>query len=304
LPTGSISFDITDLRGRPVAGRLRIDFDPHEGSAGGAPARADFEVEGHQRFSVDGIECLDVGTIYEVRVKATHYKPYSFFQLMRPGSRTIASEGTIRLMVDPRKVSAITPPSYARLPAAFRTGLEQARMFALASEDSDLVGLKGEALYGALGPRRQACLLNLVAKAKHDSADRITRFVRIPMVLRQDRCFAEVDPAMREFLCKSDRYTSAPGALHEPPPGFERLDSFKSDDANGNVQVTFMRQAASGALWADIDIDEATGLRHGFEVIRNAITDGRTNPYLVREILLRTSPADNPIDPGYDFVLA
>jgi hypothetical protein len=303
VSTGTLTFDVTDLRGRPVAGRLRIEFEPHQGSAGGASMRADFDLDGHERFTVAGVACRDAGTLYMVRVKVDRYRPYRFFQLMRPEVRNLASEGTIRLMVEPRHVKAIAAPSFASLPAAFRKGLDDAGMRELKAEDRDLVGLEGRDLYDALGPHRQAALLNLVAKAMHPSADRIARFVRAPMVLRQDRCFAEVDPALQPFLCKSERYVSAPGALHEPPPGFDLLDSFKSDDPNGNLQVTFMQDRASRAMWADIDIDEATGLRHGFEVIRNAVTDGRTNPFLIREILLRAAPADHPLDPGYDFVL-
>jgi hypothetical protein len=45
------------------------------------------------------------------------------------------------------------------------------------------------------------------------------------------------------------------------------------------------------------------GLRHGFEVIRNAVVDRRTSPYLLRDLLLKAE-FDTPIDPGYDFVLS
>jgi hypothetical protein len=152
-----------------------------------------------------------------------------------------------------------------------------------------------------MGPLRKASLLNLVAKGLHGSADRIASSVRSPAILRQDRCFAEVDPALHDKLARSDTFKSAPGALHKPPRGFELATSFKSRDPHANLQVTFMRQVGTDVMWADIDIDEASGFEHGFEVIRNAVFDGRTNPYLVRELLL-LSIADQPIDPGYDLV--
>jgi hypothetical protein len=79
------------------------------------------------------------------------------------------------------------------------------------------------------------------------------------------------------------------------------MNSFKSRDPHANLQVTFMRQIDSDVMWADIDIDEASGFEHGFEVIRNAVVDRRTNPYLVRELLLLALD-HQPIDPGYDFV--
>lgn len=303
MAAGSVTFRITDLRQRPVQGRVRIACDPHESGQGGSRVHARFEVDGHDTFSVSDIPChAGLGTLYTVRVQAPGYKPYAFFQRIEATPRNLPSEPHVRLMVNPRKVKDILPPRFADLPAAFRRGLEQAGMVALASEDADLVGAQGAALYEALGPLRKACLLNLVAKATHPSTERLARFVRAPTVLRQDRCFAEVDPALHALLCRSDRFVSAPSLLHAPPPGFTRLDSFKSRDPHANIQVTFMRAATGEAMWADIDIDEADGLRHGFEVIRNAVIDGRTNPYLIRELLLKADD-ETPIDPKYDFTL-
>jgi hypothetical protein len=201
---------------------------------------------------------------------------------LKEGTKNLPSESPIRLMANPKKIKDISAPPFSKLPASFRRGLEAAKMRALALEDEDLVGLTGAELYDEMGPLRKACLLNLVAKATHPSADRVSRFVRAPMVLRQDRCFVEVDPAMHDALCKSERFKSAPGALHEAPEGFERMDSFKSKDAHANLQVTFMRNVSSGVFWADVDIDEAGGIEHGFEVIRNTVTDGRTNPFFRR----------------------
>ena len=78
--------------------------------------------------------------------------------------------------------------------------------------------------------------------------------------------------------------------------------SFKSRDAHANLQVTFMREIASGELAADIDIDESAGIQHGFEVIGNALFRKRTNPYLIREFLLSAEPITRALDPGYQFV--
>jgi hypothetical protein len=237
-----------------------------------------------------------------VRLQLKGFKPYAFFQTVKEGAKNLPSDSPIRLMADPKKIKDITAPPFSKLPASFRRGLDAAKMRALAPEDEDLVGLTGAELYDVMGPLRKACLLNLVAKATHPSADRVSRFVRAPMVLRQDRCFVEVDSAMHDALCKSERYKSAPGALHEAPEGFERMDSFKSKDAHANLQVTFMRNISSGVYWADVDIDEAGGIEHGFEVIRNTVTDGRTNPFLVRELLLLADPLELSLDPGYRFV--
>jgi hypothetical protein len=77
--------------------------------------------------------------------------------------------------------------------------------------------------------------------------------------------------------------------------------SFKSRDAHANLQVTFMRETVTGELAADIDIDESSGIEHGFEVIRNATFRSRTNPFLIREFLLSADPIGKSLDPGYEF---
>jgi hypothetical protein len=77
--------------------------------------------------------------------------------------------------------------------------------------------------------------------------------------------------------------------------------SFKSRDAHANLQVTFMREIATGDLAADVDIDESSGIEHGFEVIHNAVFRSRTNPYLIREFLLSADPIGKSLDPGYEF---
>lgn len=303
MSVGSLTFDVTNLRGQTISGRLHIDLDPHQDAKGGAPMDVDFDVDGHRTFTVTGIECHSgLGTLYEIRLTAPAYEPYAFFQRIEATTKNLPSESRVRLMINPKKVKAIDAPDFTELPASFRRGLDGASMLALAGEDADLVGRKGPDLYDALGPLRQACLLNLVAKATHPSSGRISRFVLAPTVLRQDRCFASVDPAMPDFLRGSQLFKSAPSLLHKPPSGFELVDSFKTKDAHANLQVTFMRERTSNALWADIDIDEASGIEHGFEVIRNIAVDGRTNPCLVRELLL-LSEFDTPIDPGYDFLL-
>ena len=301
MAKGSLTIGVTDARGGALSGELHIELDPQPQSIGGDPMEVKFNVNGHKSFEISNISCHDgPGTLYAFRLTMDGYKPYSFFQLMKAG-KNVPSEARVRLMANPKKVSDIKAAKFADLPATFRRALERAEMVRHADEDRDLVGLKGAALYNAMGPMRKASLLNLVAKGLHGSADKIASFMRSPAILRQDRCFAEVDPALHDKLARSDRYKSAPGKLHTPPRGFRLMNSFKSRDPHANLQVTFMQKIDSDIMWADIDIDEASGFEHGFEVIRNAVVDGRTNPYLVRELLL-LSIEDEPIDPGYDFV--
>jgi hypothetical protein len=51
---------------------------------------------------------------------------------------------------------------------------------------------------------------------------------------------------------------------------------------------------------ADIDIDDAAGLEHVFQVVRNALSGRPTHPYDIHEILL----AYQEIDPGYNLVVS
>jgi hypothetical protein len=62
-----------------------------------------------------------------------------------------------------------------------------------------------------------------------------------------------------------------------------------------------MRDDSSGRFAADVDIDEASGIEHGFEVLRNRF-QGRTNPYLIRELLLLADFETGALNPGYRFV--
>jgi hypothetical protein len=86
-------------------------------------------------------------------------------------------------------------------------------------------------------------------------------------------------------------------ALHSPPAGFTAGGSFKTDDSYGNLQLTFWQ---SGDNWtADIDIDDAAGLEHVFQVLRNTLSGRPTHPYDIHEILI----AHQEIDPGYELIV-
>lgn len=303
MAKGSISFGVTDATGTPVADRLRVELTPQSSGGGGQRMEAEFVLDGHDTFTVTGIACEGgAGTLYRIRIAASGYRQYSFLQVMREGANR-PSEGRVRLMVNPKKVTGIASPPFAALPTAFRKAFQEAQMMALAREDEPLVGLSGRPLYEALGPLRQACVLNLAAKVAHVSGGRVARFIEAPTVIRQDRCFAIVSADMPEALRKSELFKSAPSVLHHPPTGFDRLDSFKTRESHGNLQVTFMRMASADLLWADVDIDLSSGLEHGFEVIQNSVTDGRTNPYTVRDLLL-LADAEPPIRPAYGVELA
>lgn len=303
MPAGSLSLHITDLLDAPASGAgLEVSFAPASGSAGGASVSARFTGLAETDFTVEGIPCRGgPGTLYRVDVEAANFRRFAFFQTISEGGANKPPESHFRLVADPKKVKDIHAPDFARLPPAAQDSLSAARMLAPADEDRDLRGLQGAALYGALGPLRKACLLNIFKKASHGTADRCVRFLREILVIRQDRFFCMVDSQMGDFLRRSDVFKSAPNVLHQPLAGFERSDSFKSKDAHANIQVTLMRHKQSGEFAADVDLDESSGFEHGFEVIRNSLK-GRTNPFLMRELLLLVDPLELTLNPGYTFV--
>jgi hypothetical protein len=119
--------------------------------------------------------------------------------------------------------------------------------------------------------------------------------------LRADRVFANVSLALRDLVKNSvpaQLFHEASDALHTPPPGFERKGSYKTGDPYGGLQVTFFSNASTLELRADIDIDDAAGIQHLFQVIGHTVSGSDTNPYDIHEILVY----HQFLDPGYQLV--
>jgi hypothetical protein len=118
--------------------------------------------------------------------------------------------------------------------------------------------------------------------------------------LRGDRCFVVVPQELREEVKNSAHagiFFETPSALHHPPAGFDSAGSWKTPDHYGNLQVTFF---ASPEQWvADIDVDDAGGLAHAFQVLRNHLENRATHPYDIQQILI----LHQKLDPGYDLVV-
>ena len=65
--------------------------------------------------------------------------------------------------------------------------------------------------------------------------------------------------------------------------------------------MTFQQEIGTDVLAADIDIDESSGIEHGFEVIRNATLNKRTNPYLIREFMASADRIKQTLTPPFSF---
>jgi hypothetical protein len=303
MSSGALDLLLTDLAGEPVRD-ISVEFVRFSGEPGTGGKTLHVTLAGPDPdLLITGITCRGgIGTMYQVFAEAEHYRRYGFFQLIQEDRVNTASD-VVEFWVKPGDVRDIKAPTFDNLSARARKILSDAEMMAVKDEDRDLLNLKGEELYRQLGPLRKACFLNLIAKAADDTTTGgcVSKILGV-LVCRQDRFFARVSAGFPEVLRQNPLFRTAQKALHDPLPGFEMTgESFKSRDAHANLQVTFMRDKGTGALAADIDVDESSGIRHGFEVIRNAAFRSRTNPFLIHEFLLSADPVGKSLDPGYTF---
>jgi hypothetical protein len=232
--------------------------------------------------------------LYMIEIDPAAFLPVSHFV-------TIKSKGItdmqVTVPVDPRKVRSVAFPPYAKLPAEMQTILER----------SDKVltfeGKKGEGLYDAADEIRKACLLNIGAKCaatRLSNGRTVLPYIERITELRGERFFAVVPKELREETKNSvaeELFRPVSEILHTPPAGFTHAGSFKTFDRYGNLQLTFF---AKGDDWvADIDIDDAAGLEHLFQVLDHKILRRHTHPFDIHEILI----ARQQIDPGYQLLV-
>lgn len=306
MPEGSLRVQITDVAGQPVPFPIDIEFTRFGGEpgTGGVPSEVTCP-RGVTNLTVDRIPCrAGVGTLYRVSAEADHFRAYRFIQQIEEHRNRTASDD-VELWVKPDHVRDIGAPAFDELPTRVRSILDTADMVEDRPEDRDLLRLRGTALYRALGPLRKACFLNLVTKAASlESTGDFLDNVQSLLVSRQDRFFATVSPGLVQRLTRSPLFKSADNTLHDPLPGYSlaTAPSLKSRDAHANVQVTFMKHDVTGTMAADIDIDEASGIEHGFEVFRNAVFRQRTNPYLIREFMAIAAREQPSLRPSYSFL--
>lgn len=228
------------------------------------------------------IQNLLAGTngLYRVSIDPPSYMPVSLFVNVS-GSKV--TERAIPFAVDAAKVIKVNFPEYATIDYAHRV-------------------IGAETAYQSLDDIRRAGLLNILSKSRRTpltGGGVVLDHVHDLREVRGDRCFARVDRKLREDIRNSvleGLFREVSGALHDHE-GFELAGSFKTADMYGNLQVTLFTKGEETV--ADIDIDDAAGLQHVFQVLRNAVTGAPTHPYNIRDILIR----HQEIDPGYRFVL-
>jgi hypothetical protein len=231
---------------------------------------------------------------YKIDIDPPSYQYVAQFVNMNPSGTTSL---TFQFPIDPGKVKRVNFKTFASLSGDAQTLLE----------NSDKVlsfeGKKGRELYDALDDIRKAGMMNIVAKTQNTSLTNgrtVFSYIQKLNEVRGDRFFCVVPKELRQETKNSvaeGLFDDAPDTLHHPPVGFDRAGSFKTPDRYGNLQLTFFLKGDDCV--ADIDIDDASGLEHVFQVLRNKLSGNPTHPYSIHEILV----AHQKIDPGYTFVI-
>lgn len=198
--------------------------------------------------------------------------------------------------IDPAKVKAVKFPAFGSTEADLQRVLGNSGKV-LGFEDK-----KGKELYDALDDIRRAGLLNITAKTRATlltNGRTVLSYIQELREIRGDRFFAAVPKELREETKNSvseGLFHSADESLHHPPANFSHAGSFKTPDHYGNLQLTFFMNQAGDCV-ADIDIDDAAGIEHVFQVLKNKLSGNPTHPYNIHEILVGFQHND----PGYSF---
>jgi hypothetical protein len=202
------------------------------------------------------------------------------------------TELRLRFPLDIDKIRNISFPEFRNL----NPGLQQ--LLERSTNVLGHTGLSGGALYDGLDEVRRAGLLNIAIKAANvgfDAGRTVLNSIQQLDQIRGDRFLCTVAPSLRDDVKNavlSGLFNEAGSLLHDPPVGFERFGSFKTKDSFGNLQVTFFKQG--DAFRADIDVDDANGFEHFFQVARNFLTQKPTHPFNIHQILTAQG-----LDPGY-----
>lgn len=232
--------------------------------------------------------------LYKMEIDPPSYQYVSQFVNMKASGVTSRS---ITFPIDPGKVIGVKFQAYTKLSKDLQDVLERS------DKVLSFEGKKGTELYDSLDDIRKAGLLNIATKSNATpltNGRNVLSYIDRLNEVRGDRFFCDVPRELRSETKNSvaeGLFHRVSGSLHTPPPGFVSAESFKTSDKYGNLQLTFFTNGE--AFKADIDIDDAGGLEHVFQVLRNKLSGNPTHPYNIHEILV----GYQHLDPGYTFVV-
>jgi hypothetical protein len=286
MPNGVLKLSVVDVYGKTVAEPVDV-FLRHQTLADDPAFRS---LKPARTISIEGLNQTPQG-LYSLEVDAPSYLAVSRFVNI-PSDRPATQ--VITLPVNKDRVVSVNFPAFSSL-------ITDAQRLLGAST---IAGQSAQSLYDGFDDLRKAGFLNLVTKAAHTrlpSDKSVLSFIQQITEQLGDRFFALVDPALHGEVVTSvtdSLFHSVSDVLHDPPPGFHAVDSYKTMDHYGNLQLTFSRNDA-GQWNVDMDIDDAQGFEHIFQVVHNAVTQQPTHPYNIHEILVEFQE----LDPGYTFNL-
>jgi hypothetical protein len=286
-PEAQLSLTVVTVRGRPVTEPVEV-FLSNQTLTQSLRARPPITPA-----TIKGLYAFPYGR-YQIEVSAPCYHTVSQFINIPPNGEGIL---TITLPVDARYVQRITAPPYDALIPDAR------QLLAQSSKVLNFETKNGVDLYNTLDDVRRAGFLNLTAKAnstRFPNGRSVLSYMTELLELRGDRFFAKTSRDLRSETTNgmsAHEFHEVSEALHDPTLGYERDRSFKTMDQYGNLQLSFFKNI-NGEYTVDMDIDDAQGFDHVFQVVRNTFA-GPTHPYNIHEILLATQH----LDAGYDFIL-
>ena len=229
--------------------------------------------------------------IYRIQVDPAAYLASGAFVSVAASG---ATKLTVLLAIDPAKVKNIKRPAFDALSADARRVLSETKAL------PNFPSLSGSELFGNLDDIRCAGFLNIIKKTEHTALLNgriVATYIKGLIDLRGDRFFAAVSQELRDeakHASVGGMFDEVSPLLHHQPAGFTHAGSFKTQDHYGNLQLTFF---TNGTDWvADIDIDNANGLEHVFQVLHNQLTGKPTHPYSIHDILV----AYQKLDPAYE----
>ena len=295
MAEGRLSLQVLDVYGNPIA--ERVDVFLKNQTLSDAPVYRDLDVT--KTRVITELNVFPNGT-YRLEVDSPSYHPVSRFVNIPPDGN---GSTVITLPVNPKKVVRVESPAYG----APEVPGDAWELLGRSQQVLNFSGKTGKDLYDALDDIRKAGFLNLVAKAnrtrftaQQNNPPSVLSFIEELIELRGDRFFAIVPRELRSATINSvlqDLFHEVDESLHTPPPGFAIDRSFKTFDHYGNLQLSFF-SSADGRVALDMDIDDAQGFDHIFQVVGN-LFGGPTHPYNIHEILI----ASQELDPGYRLVL-
>jgi len=286
MATGRIKVQLVNARGTSLGEAVDISL-RHMTTGGQQIARR----QSAKIITITGLKEPPEG-LYRVEVDPPSYLSVGAFA-------NTMNEEAVRLVfpIDPAKVRG------TRFPPFGQVAQEAQRILNLSRDVLGFVGLAGQPLWDGLDDIRRAGFLNILAKARSTAfanGRTVASYFKELREIRGDRFFIDVPQELREETknaLPSGLFSAVNGSLHHPPAGFSPAGSFKTHDRSGNLQLTFFND---GTNWkADVDIDDAGGLEHVFQVLRNTLSGRPTHPFDIHEILL----VHQRLDPGYELLL-